>query len=356
MSKTYFTPGPAQLYPTFAQHVHAALSENIGSLSHRSKAFEAIYAEAVYNLRALLNIPDNFMVFFHSSATEIWERLAQNCSMNTSFHFVNGAFSQRYLDYAKAVGISTEACMAEWGEGFDWEQTQIGSHVDLINFTHNETSTGVMTPYEAMYHFRDSHPDALITVDMVSSVPYASLDFTQIDAAYFSVQKGIGLPAGLGVLILNHRCLERAKAKAASGQNIGSYHSFLSQYKKVVKNQTPETPNVWNIYLLAKVLGDMLNRGIENIRKDMFDRIQRLYAFLDAHPDFELFVKDEAWRSHTVALANVKGDSFELIRRMEAKGLLLGNGYGKMKGKQIRIANFPAIPTEKLDELMHELR
>ena len=33
-------------------------------------------------------------------------------------------------------------------------------------------------------------------------------------------------------------------------------------------NQTPETPNVWNIYLLSKVVEDFNKKGVDTIRKE----------------------------------------------------------------------------------------
>ncbi|MDZ7645884.1 MAG: hypothetical protein U5K54_01185 [Cytophagales bacterium] len=35
-----------------------------------------------------------------------------------------------------------------------------------------------------------------------------------------------------------------------------------------IKNQTPETPNALAIYLLGKVVQDLLRRGIQTIRKE----------------------------------------------------------------------------------------
>ena len=39
MQNIYFTPGPAQLYPTVKNHILKALELEICSLSHRSKDY-----------------------------------------------------------------------------------------------------------------------------------------------------------------------------------------------------------------------------------------------------------------------------------------------------------------------------
>src|SRR5690349_4699717 len=91
-----FTPGPSQLYFTVSDHARQAFKEGIPSISHRSKTFEQISKQTTEGLRQLLNIPQDFHIFFTGSATEIWERIIQNLVEENSFHLVNGSFSKRF--------------------------------------------------------------------------------------------------------------------------------------------------------------------------------------------------------------------------------------------------------------------
>jgi phosphoserine aminotransferase len=75
LNKIYFTPGPTQLYYTVPDHIKSALRNDIGSISHRSKAFEKVFIETRENLKALLGLPDSYEIYFTSSANEIWERI-----------------------------------------------------------------------------------------------------------------------------------------------------------------------------------------------------------------------------------------------------------------------------------------
>lgn len=343
------------MYPTVPAHIQQALEMQLPSLSHRSAAFQAIVRHTVSQLRELLEIPEDFEVFFHASATEIWERLLQNCVEKHSFHFVNGSFSGRFYQAARSLQLPASAMETPWGEGFAFEQAAIPPQTELINFTHNETSTGVMLPLQQVYRFRQSHPQALLTLDMVSSAPYARIDWRYLDAAYFSVQKCFGLPAGLGVLILNQRCLHQAAKLQAAGKSTGTYHSFQAQLEKARKHQTVETPNMLNIYLLGKVCEDMLRYGIARIRQETDAKAQRLYAYFDQHPDYSPFVKQQAWRSSTVVVVDTPQGSNALLQYLEAQHLVVGNGYGKMKGKQIRIANFPATSLTDIEGLLHAI-
>ena len=196
-SIAHFAPGPSQLYFTVEDHARKAFREGIPSLAHRSKEFEKIFQSATEGLKELLGIPQGFHIFFAASATEIWERAIQNLVNEKSFHFVNGAFSNRFYEIAKQLGKSSEKAEAPFGQSFD-STTQAPADAELIGLTHNETSTGVSLSMDFINQFRASNPNALIVVDAVSSLPYPSFYFAKIDSVFFSVQKGFGLPAGLG--------------------------------------------------------------------------------------------------------------------------------------------------------------
>ena len=94
MKKIFFTPGPSQLYPTVISHIKNALKKNIMSISHRGKRFEELYETCASGIKKLLNIPQDYHIFFVASGTEAMERSIQNCVLKYSFHFVNGSFSK----------------------------------------------------------------------------------------------------------------------------------------------------------------------------------------------------------------------------------------------------------------------
>lgn len=354
MKRIFFTPGPAELYFTVESHIKKALIEQIPSISHRSAQFQSIFQEAEENLRNLLDLPDNYHVFFTGSATEIWERIIQNLVAERSYHYVNGAFSERFYRIAQELGRSPVVQTAPAGACVLVDPSKIPTDTELIAFTQNETSTGAAHPLEDIYQVRQSHPNAIVAVDAVSTLPFISLDYTQIDTAYFSVQKGFGLPAGLGVWLVNDRCLAKAE-QLAQQQSIGSYHSLPSLLEKAQKQQTPETPNVLGIYLLAKVAGDMLTKGIDVIRNETKFKAGMMYQMLSEHPNFTPFVEHEAHRSKTVIVAETKNPSSKIIGELGKDQLLIGDGYGAFKGQHIRIANFPTHSKEQMIALIDRM-
>ncbi len=348
-----FTPGPSELYFTVPDHLRRAIREGIPSLSHRSKAFESAFQSVSNGLRELLGIPDGFYVAFTSSATEVWERSIQSLVQDRSAHLVNGAFSRRFFEISGQLGRTATAITAADGEGFD--SVTLPPDQELIAFTHNETSTGVMLTPAVLHAARTQQPDALVIVDAVSSLPYAELDYNAIDAVFFSVQKGFGLPAGLGVWIYNDRCVEKAKRMQAEGKNIGTYHSLVSLHTFALKHQTPETPNVLGIYLLGQVIADFLRRGITIIRKETEYKAALLYGTLDRRKDITPFVKQHDHRSKTVITASCPTVIKPLSVYLESKGLSPGEGYGINKAGQLRFANFPAHSKETYELLVDSI-
>lgn len=349
-----FTPGPSQLYFTVEGHAKLAFREGIPSLSHRSKEFEKIYQETTEGLRELLNVPKEFHILFTGSATEIWERIIQNLVEEESFHFVNGSFSKRFYEIAKQLNKRPGAIEAEPGKGFE-AGVRIPVTSELVALTHNETSTGVTLPLSAIASVREQHRDALIVVDAVSSLPYAAFDYTQVDSVFFSVQKGFGLPAGLGVWMVNDRCLAKADKLLSKGLSIGSYHNLPSLYSHARKYQTPETPNVLAIYLLSKVVQDMIRYGIGRIRKETEYKATLLYQLLGKHQAMKPFVTDPLLQSRTVIVAETGDLTPAVTVALNGKGMHPGDGYGSFKKSQLRFANFPTHSREHFELLVDTL-
>jgi len=341
----YFTPGPSELYPTIKYHLQAAIENNIASLSHRSEKFRTIYRETAESLRRLLDIPRDFNIFFVSSATEAMEIAARNCVEKYSAHFVDGAFGEKFFEIARAV--KKESVKLNIGE-----IEKIPRELELICFTHSETSTGTYVPLENIYETRKNFPRALIAVDIVSSVPYVDLDFKMVDFVFFSVQKGFGLPAGLGIIIANQKAIDKANYLQNKSFDIGGWNNLPALAKKAASFETPATPNVLNIYLLGKICEDLKKIGVQMIRKEIDTKARMVYNAFDRHPTFNPAIKDGRVRSQTVITIDTGRATEEMVGKLAANGFVMGRGYGDKKNSQIRIANFPAHQIGDLKKML----
>jgi phosphoserine aminotransferase len=355
LGKLFFTPGPAQLYPTVEKHLLEALQSDLGSISHRGKQFQQLFAQTTENLRQLLSLPDDFGIYFMGSATEIWEKSLASCVEKNSFHFVNGSFSKKYYDFAKELGLTPFKVETEMGFGFDVEKIEIPEETEVICCTQNETSSGVQMPAHDIHTLKDKHPDKLIFVDAVSSMPHPHFDWSKVDSVLFSVQKAFGMPAGLGVWIANQKTLAKAVELKTKGLLKMPYHNLLSLAENGKKNETPATPNVLYIYLLGKIAEDMLKKGVENIRQETKTKAELLYNFCEKSDLFEPFVQNKAHRSETVVVANTHKPSADIIESLKKENIVLGSGYGNLKEKQVRIANFPSISVGQVEMLIEKL-
>ncbi len=354
MSKNiYFTVGPSEMFFSVEMHMKEAFRKQIPSMSHRGTAFQNLYRHAAGHLRELLQLPESYYVLFINSGSEAWERILQSCVEKKSCHLVNGAFSKRFAQTAQELGLETEIVEAADGQCCQPKNLLLSNDSELLALTYNETSTGAMQPVQDIVDIRKGFPDTLLAVDVVSAAPYITFPIEAVDSLFFSVQKGFGLPAGLGVLIVNESCLSKASKKQESGKSVGAFHSLPSLIEKAEVYETPITPNVLGIYLLGKVAEEMNMKGIEQIRRETDQKAAILYQALEDCQYMAPFVEKKNCRSKTTIVAALH-DPLQhkaLMEFLAKQKLEVSGGYGKYKDKHIRIANFPAHSKEQMEQL-----
>ena len=350
MKKIFFTPGPSELFFTVEDHLKKGIKEDIFSISHRSNDFKKIYKSCVENLKFFLDIPDGYHIGFLASANEIWGRIIHNLILSKSNHLINGSFSKKFYDFALQNKIIATGYYFDKEE---YEVEKIKEENELLALTLNETSTGIMCDDKKISEIRDKFKNTLISLDCVSGIPSIPFRINNVDTIYFSVQKCFGLPSGLGVWIYNEKCLEKHQ-NIKNKKVTGTYHSLDKIHNMSINNQTPETPNILGIYLLSKVLEDMIKIGRENIIRDTNYKSALLYNTIKNHTHLEESIKNKKIQSKTVIVANTKKDSDHFVNKLESKKLIIGKGYGSSKN-QIRIANFPTHSKEVFELLCDEL-
>ena len=344
-----FYPGPAKIYPPVATYLQEAYDEGILSINHRSAACGEIVKATVALLGEKLNVPADYGVFFVSSATESWEIISQSLVREQGFHVHNGAFGQKWLDYARRIRPLSIGHPYNLNEELTAGRLQIPPETEVLCLTHNETSNGTQLPVATIAALRSDR--YLTAVDVTSSLGGVALDFTKADVWLASVQKCLGLPAGLGLLICSPRALQRA-GEIKDGRH---YNSLLFLHENARQYQTQYTPNVLNIYLLMRVLQyvEPIAAVAERVRKQAGE----WYQFLGQEGSpFRLLVTNPAVRSDTVVAVGGEPSTLSRIKSQASQvGIVLGNGYGPWKETTLRIANFPAIEPKEISALKHFL-
>ncbi|WP_245986128.1 aminotransferase class V-fold PLP-dependent enzyme [Marinoscillum furvescens] len=337
-----FYPGPSRVYSHITEYIYEAYMDGVMSANHRSELFMDLMVKTKSTLSEKLCIPEGYELVFTSSATECWEIIAQSLTQKGSQHFYNGSFGEKWASYSSALVPTTNV---HFGINEVLPTGDVSEDVDVLCVTHNETSNATIVRQESLQMLREENLGKLIAVDATSSLGGVKLDFTLADVWYASVQKCLGLPAGMGVMILSPKAQEVA-------YNIGEgnrYNSLVRILDNAKKHQTVYTPNVLSIYLLMRT--QKASKGIDYIAEKLSRRLVQYEELISSKAGVSHLVENEAVRSSTVLALKV--DDPEVLKsQAEEYGIILGNGYGPWKPSTIRIANFPAIKSREVEKLI----
>ena len=357
--KTTFNPGPSQISETTKADIQAAVDLRLLEISHRSADFSAISTECLTELKKLLGVPDDYRVFYLDSASQAWHSIICNVVAENSFHFVNGAFSEKFAEASQLLGKNVQKMLVDWGKQQNFNEVTGLNDTELITVCANETSTGVRLSTRDLQQLREKAQNALLAVDITSCAGVVDFSIQAADLWYFSVQKCFGLPPGLGVIIVSPAAYERSLQLSSRKKNIAGIWQWEKLEKSMVEknHQTPQTPNILNIYLLAKQCARWNEAGgLEKLVADTETKMKLLAAWVAHHPDLDFYVENAADRSSTVlTIEAAPAVVVEMKAKALAAGLVLGSGYGKTKANVFRIANFPAISTTEIKTLIQIL-
>jgi phosphoserine aminotransferase len=344
-------PGPSQITSETLHNLQAIATSGILSLSHRGPEVQSVCRSAIADLARSMRIPADYRILFTNSATAAMGVTLRSLVRKNCHHFVHGAFGARFHALALGLGLRATVTDADPHLALDWRPAQIDDHCELLALTHNETSTGSMWPTTEMIDLRAAYPSPLLVVDVTSSFGALAMDWSLADLWFCSVQKCLGLPAGLGILIAGPRAL----AVAGHLHELELPHRALPQEslsemaQRMEDAQTFETPNVLAIALLAR---QMETWDLEQIEIETRNKASLLAA---ASLGLGPFVEDADWRSLTVQ--NLRfSEPDQMRQKAEAGGFLIGKGYGRLADTCLRIANFPASTVRQYQALIQTLQ
>jgi phosphoserine aminotransferase len=341
-----FYPGPSKVYPEVRQYLTDAYDSGILAVPHRSETFMQLMRATVASLKKKLNIPQDYYIFFASSATECWEIIAQSFTFSQSFHLYNGAFGEKWYQYAKKICPEAQSQQFPLEETIDANKLEIPEDTEVICVTQNETSNGTQVNANTILNVFNKCKDQLLAIDATSSMAGLNLKYIKADIWFASVQKCFGLPPGMAVMVCSPRALFRAKKIDEKNH----YNSLVLLYEKMLNYQTSYTPNTLNLYLLYRTLEQ--RDIIKNIDHHLVQRAQNLYEFFEPFTQFRPLITNPEVRSNTVITLEGPGKMVEEIKKNAlANNIQLGNGYGKWARTTFRIANFPALTDTDFEAL-----
>jgi phosphoserine aminotransferase len=314
-------------------YLREALQSGILSQNHRSSVFMQLYEDTWSTVRSYFNVPDDYSLYFVSSATECWEILSQELGQLKNLHVYNGAFGEKGFNINASFHPDTVI-----GLPFDKEESPLAEayHAEVIHLTQNETANGTQLSADWLENLRKQNPSAYITVDATSSLGGQVLPIASADVWFASVQKCLGLPSGMAVLMCSKRVVEFCK-----NNKTPYYNSIASLELQFQTRQTTHTPNILAIYLFYRTL--RARQELKTIHESLKNQAQKWYQLLEQHSLFEPLIASQAQRSDTIIAVQGPASDIERFKTYcSEKEYIIGNGYGADKGNTFRIANFPA--------------
>ncbi len=337
-----FVPGPTNVPDRVLRAMHRPMED------HRSSDCPSLALPLFENLKKIFKTSSGQAFIFPASGTGAWEASLSN-TLSPGDRVLAarfGMFSHLWIDMAQRLGLQVDVLDAEWGEGAPIERYQEALAADkahrikAVLFTHNETATGVTSDVAGVRRaLNDTKHPALLMVDGVSSI--ASIDFRMdewgVDLAVTGSQKGLMLPAGLGIVCASQKALglyDQAKLPRV-------FFDFGDMRKANATGYFPYTPSLPMLYGLRESLEILFEEGLENV----FARHHRLAEGTRLAVKawgLELCARAPKWNSDTVSAIMVPAgfNGAEVIDIAYRRyNLALGAGLARMAGKLFRIGH-----------------
>lgn len=344
-----FYPGPSKVHPEVLGFIQEAFSNGVVSINHRSERFEVLLKDTLQILHEKWNIPQDYTLYFISSATEAWEIVAQSLIKEKSLHLYNGAFGKKWAHYTNQIIPNAQS----FEFGLNEDLKSVAPHLstkdfDTICLVQSETSNG--TGQTICRSDFDLQEDAIIAVDATSTMGGINLPWPEADVWFASVQKCMGIPAGLGVLICSSKALERATQLNKKVH----YNDVLLMEENRKLFQTHYTPNVLSIYVLNKLAHLLPNLTV--IDQQTWEKASILTDYFSNANSFNLsfLIENPNLRLPTVFALQGEPEQIKRLQNLCLKNNIeLGKGYGEWKDNTIRIANFPSHTLEDFSQLIN---
>ena len=214
---TLLIPGPIE----FDDAVLQSMSHY--SESHVGPAFVATFGETLSMLRKLFQTTNEKSQPFviSGSGTLGWDLVAANLVEPGDEVLVlhTGYFADSFADCLEIYGAKPTQLKAPIGDRPQLDEIEKAlkeKNYKAITVTHVDTSTGVLSEIKALSELvHRVSPDTLVVVDAVCSVGSEEIQFDNwnLDVVLTASQKGIGCPAGLSIMMVSGRAIERFKAR-----------------------------------------------------------------------------------------------------------------------------------------------
>ena len=340
-----FAAGPSMLPEAVLEEISKDLFNYRGSgmsvmeMSHRSKAYLAIFEETKATLKRVMDIPDNYeILFIQGGATEQFSAIPQNfLKKGKADYIITGSFSKKAAKEAQKFGEVHIAYDSNPANDTipSKEELDLSKDADYVHLCANNTIYG--TEWKT---FPDTNGIPMV-VDMSSDICSRKINVADFGMIYAGAQKNMGI-AGMAIVIIRKDLLEGHKDSMP----------VLQEYETQAKNDsmynTPPTFAIYVLGLVAKWIED--NGGLSAMEKRNKEKAQLLYDILDASDFYKPHAKKEARSMMNVTFKTPSEElDAKFVKEAAAAGMSNLKGHRSVGG--IRASIYNAMPKEGVEKL-----
>lgn len=349
-----FNAGPGALPLPVLERIREELLDWRGSgvsvmeMSHRSKEFESIIAEAEQRLRRLLAISDEYAVIF----------LQGGGSMQFTMMPMNLCLPGKPVDVLH-TGMWTAKAIAELKKGIPHhiaasmetdkfrripraEEINFSPDASYIHLCTNNTIEGTQ------WHELPATGNTPLVADMSSDIASRVIDVNKFGVIYAGAQKNLG-PSGTTIVIVRKDLAERADKNLPT----------LLQYRTHIKEKSLyHTPPTFAIYIVGLVLEWLESSGgVAAMEQHNNAKAKLLYDLLDEGSFYSGPVEKSSRSTMNVIFRAAGGDEAiekEFAKQAEAAGLVGTLGHRSVGG--LRVSLYNAVTLQAVEALAAFMR
>ena len=319
---------------------------SVMEISHRSKTFENLLAQAIDDIRALAGLDAGYKVLMLQGGASLQFSMAPMNLLGagqTADYVDTGSWADKAAKEAKRVGkvnVTGSTKADNYVRIPDAQELKLTDGAAYVHITTNNTIEG--TEWQAL----PETGDAPLVADASSDIFSRPMDYRAFGLVYAGAQKNLG-PSGLTLVIVREDLLARSP---------DSLPTMLNYKVQAENNSLYNTPPTFGVYILGltmkwlKSLGGLPGIAAINQRK-----AGKLYAEVDRSGFYRGTAQKD---SRSLMNVTFRLPSEELEKQFDKEATAAGldglKGHRSVGGMRASIYN--AFPEEGVDALVEFMR